>query len=225
MAEIKVVTFDADQTLVDWRSAMGESLRLSLETLSEIQPGMALTFDDLVSIREEVARLHDPGATMEAIRHATFQQALNQIGANPELAADLTEEYLENRYRLTRIYDDALPVLAKLKSKYQLGLATNGNSYPHRCGLDNIFDFTIIAQEHGVRKPDHEFYHLVARTAMRLAAEIVHVGDSLEEDVEAAQAIGIRGVWVNRDGANNPGTAVWAEIQSLEELTGLLAVD
>jgi len=43
-----------------------------------------------------------------------------------------------------------LPTLSLLKDTYRLGLVTNGNTYPERCGLPGLFAFTIFAQDYQV---------------------------------------------------------------------------
>ena len=54
-----------------------------------------------------------------------------------------------------------LPTLSLLKDTYRLGLVTNGNTYPERCGLPGLFAFTIFAQDYQVQKPQPEFYERV----------------------------------------------------------------
>ena len=121
-----------------------------------------------------------------------------------------------------RLYDDVLPTLALLGA-YRLGLVSNGNSYPERVGLGRYFKFVLFAHDHGVRKPESAFYEAVLAAAGCGAAELIHVGDSIENDVVAAQALGIRAVWLNRDRKRNIASGAWAEIHSLADLPDVLA--
>jgi FMN hydrolase / 5-amino-6-(5-phospho-D-ribitylamino)uracil phosphatase len=223
--QIRVITFDADQTLVDFQAAMRTALEQSLVQLRTAVPqAWALTVDDLVATRNRVADECDPGVTMEEIRRIAFARTLADLGSDDEAFADeLTAKYLERRFQLAQLYDDVLPVLASLRSHYALGLASNGNSYPERSDLAGYFTFTVFAQNHAIRKPDPRFYRIVAAEARSRPHEVMHVGDSLRDDVHPAQSVGMRAVWLNRDANTNDLSAPWPVIATLVTLPRLLA--
>jgi putative hydrolase of the HAD superfamily len=53
--------------------------------------------------------------------------------------------------------------------------------------------------------------------------QIVHVGDDPQNDVLGAAQVGLRTVWINRDGRAWPGgQCADAEIKTLEELEPIL---
>jgi FMN phosphatase YigB (HAD superfamily) len=79
----------------------------------------------------------------------------------------------------------------------------------------------VLAHDHGLRKADPGFYEDVLAVTRCDANELVHVGDSLENDVFPARAIGIRTVWLNRAGGAKSATDI-PEIHSLAELPALL---
>jgi FMN hydrolase / 5-amino-6-(5-phospho-D-ribitylamino)uracil phosphatase len=221
---IEVVTFDADQTLVDFEAAMNKALGTALAELRRKVPAAAgLSRADLRAIRDEVADELGPAVRMEEVRRAAFQRTLEGLGApDPPFADELTAIYLEARFREMRLYDDVLPTFALLDD-YSLGLVSNGNSYPERVGLARYFKFVLFAHDRGVRKPDSAFYEAVLAAAGCRADELIHVGDSIENDVVAAQALGIRAVWLNRDRKRNVASGAWAEIHSLVDLPDVLA--
>ena len=54
---------------------------------------------------------------------------------------------------------------------------------------------------------------------------ILHVGDSLEQDVAGAGAAGVHTVWLNREGlTNDTGIKADYEISSLTDLPAILGV-
>jgi putative hydrolase of the HAD superfamily len=54
-------------------------------------------------------------------------------------------------------------------------------------------------------------------------SELIHVGDSLPNDVAGAQALGIKAIWLNRDRLPNTTVIVPdAEIATLSELPALI---
>jgi FMN hydrolase / 5-amino-6-(5-phospho-D-ribitylamino)uracil phosphatase len=213
----------------DFDRVMQRALTRTLAELQRLLPGpatAALSTDRLIAVRDEVAEgLYGQGTTMEEIRLAAFARTLELLGRpDPPLAAHLTTFYLERRFADIELYPDVLPVLDVLNGTYRLGLLSNGNTYPERCGLAGYFDFTVFAQDHRARKPDLRFYRAALRHARLQAAALVHVGDSLTNDVAGAQAVGARAIWLNRHHLPN-ATAVRpdAEISSLSELAGVLS--
>ena len=198
-----VVTFDADGTLCDFQRLMAAALAAALAELQRLVPDArtaTLTIDDLRLTRDSVAsELRGQRLTMEQVRLAAFRRTLEEIGRpDPALAAHLLDVYLARRFGEDALYPDVRPMLDALGSRYRLGLVSNGNSYPERSGLGNRFAFAVFAQDHGVQKPDRRFYEIVLAIAGVAAREVIHVGDSLINDVGGAQALGMRTVWLNR---------------------------
>src|SRR5688572_3234578 len=225
---IRAVTFDADGTLWDFERAMREGLAMVLVELQGLVPrqsvgrAAALTVGDLNAIRERVAAELGLGATLEQVRIASFARTLEEIGCpDPALAAHLFERYIEHRYAATRAYDDVLPTLdalSELSPGLIVGLISNGNTDPERCGLGGRFQFALYAGPRVAAKPDRHLFELAMREARCEPSALVHVGDSLANDVVGAQTLGIRAVWLNRDGLPNTSSIVPdAEIASLAE--------
>ncbi len=222
-----VVTFDADGTLCDFQRLMAAALAATLSELQRLVPDectAALTVEDLRLTRDLVAAdLRGQRLTMEQVRLAAFTRTLEQIGRpDPALAAHLLDIYLACRFGEVALYPDVMPTLDTLGSRYRLGLVSNGNSYPERSGLGNRFAFTVFAQNHGVQKPDRQFYEIVLATAGVAVREVIHVGDSLANDVGGAQALGIRTIWLNR--GNLPLDAPLPPDAVITTLTDLPAV-
>ena len=118
---------------------------------------------------------------------------------------------------------DVLPALETFRHRYTLGLVSNGNSYPERCGLDGVFRFVVFSQDHGVEKPDPEIFRIALQQAKCSPEQLLHVGDSLQNDVVGAAGTGIRGVWLNRNSlSNDTGVIPDYEIESLQELMYIL---
>ncbi|GHO60536.1 HAD family hydrolase [Ktedonobacter robiniae] len=122
------------------------------------------------------------------------------------------------------MYPNVLPTLSLLKDTYRLKLVTNGNTYPERYGLPGLFAFTIFAQDYQVQKPQPEFYERILSETHTHPQKIIHVGDSLHNDVGGAQAVGTRAIWVNRHQVRNETSIQpFAEITELSELPDVLA--
>lgn len=230
---IRAVTFDADGTLWDFERAMHEGLTATLIELQGLVPRHAasraatLTVHDLSTTWARVAAKLGRGVTLEQVRRSAFARTLEEIGSpDPALAAHLFERYVEHRYTATRCYDDVLPALdalASLDPAVIVGLISNGNTDPERCGLGGRFQFALYAGPRAAAKPDRHLFDLALREICCEPSELVHIGDSLQNDVAGALALGITAVWLNRDGvANTTGIVPDAEIATLAELPALV---
>jgi 2-haloalkanoic acid dehalogenase type II len=199
---VKAISFDADQTLWDFQKVMRHSLRYVLLELESADPVAAemLDIEKMIEIRNKVAEeLKGKTTNLEAIRLEAFRQTLVEIGRpDDSLAAHLNQTYLRHRFEDIELYEDVLPTLSKLRGRYKLGLLSNGNSYPASCGLDGVFSFVVFSQECVIEKPNPEFYRIAVEKAGCSKSELLHVGDSLENDVIGAADVGIRSIWLNR---------------------------
>jgi len=227
IAGIKAISFDGDQTLWDFQKVMRKSLGYVMIELEKANPVAAsrLNIEKMIEIRNRVAgELKGRVTNLEAIRLEAFKQTLRDVGRPDDLlAARLNKLYLKHRFEDTQLYDDVLPVLSTLQKKYKLGLVSNGNSYPERCGLDGLFQFIVFSQDCGVEKPDPRFYQIAVAVSGCSKEQLLHVGDSLENDFIGASNAGIKSVWLNRQQLK-PGSEISInyEIRSLSELLEFL---
>ena len=90
-----------------------------------------------------------------------------------------------------------------------------------RLGLGPLIDAVVTSAGAGVAKPAPAIFEAALSRAGARAADALHVGDSLEEDVRGAVGAGVRAVWLRRDGALSAPDGVTA-IASLSELRMLL---
>ncbi|MGH9045861.1 MAG: HAD family hydrolase [Acidimicrobiales bacterium] len=227
---MNAVFFDGDQTLWDFDAVMRRSIGETLEELRKHRPGRVpddLAVEALVVDRDVAAGAFAPGeADMVRIRRAGFARTLRRIGLEDDGLADhLTDFYLEHRFTGVLPYPDVLPCLRALSATFALGLLSNGNSYPERCGLDGVFEVVVFAQDHGFAKPDRRLFDAASARIANTPDALFMVGDSMAKDVAGAQGAGWRGIWLNRDHAARPdGPEPDATITSLSELPEALGV-
>jgi putative hydrolase of the HAD superfamily len=82
-------------------------------------------------------------------------------------------------------------------------------------GLLALFDAVITSAEVGAAKPDAAIFEAALGAVGCTAADAVHVGDSVEKDVEGARAAGLRAFLLAREGGG--------DLSSLSELPALLS--
>lgn len=224
---IKAISFDADETLWDFEKVMRHSLHHVLKELEKIDNKTAamLDIEKMIKIRDRVARrLKGRVTNLEEVRLKAFRQTLRDVGRpNDALASHLNREYLRHRFEDVELFDDVLPALKALREKYKLGILSNGNSYPERCGLEGMFQFVVFSQDYDVEKPDPRMFRIGVEKAGCSEQELLHVGDSLEDDIMGAINSGIKCVWLNRQRVkNNLDIRIDYEISSLLELLEIL---
>jgi len=121
---------------------------------------------------------------------------------------------------------DSRSVLARLASRYRLGVVSNFYGNVERILADAGFAplLAVVADSNrvGAMKPDRRIFdHALAALGTPPAATL-HVGDSHERDVRAARALGLRSAWLvpaDRVIDNDPhADLVVTSLKSLEEL-------
>jgi HAD superfamily hydrolase (TIGR01549 family) len=101
------------------------------------------------------------------------------------------------------LYDDALPVLTALRAAgLKIGLLSNTARDLDEFVAHHLLtvDAVLTSRAHGKTKP-HEtiFRHMLELLGVE-PEDAVMVGDTLEDDVEGALAVGMRAVLVDREG-------------------------
>jgi HAD superfamily hydrolase (TIGR01549 family) len=124
---------------------------------------------------------------------------LLKAGDDPDLAEAAFEVFFAERNRV-QLFDDALPALEWLASRYPVVAVSNGNADVHRVGLGQHFKGAISAREFGVGKPDARIFHAAASLAGVRHSEVLHVGDDAQLDVLGALVAGLQVAWINREG-------------------------
>jgi putative hydrolase of the HAD superfamily len=116
-----------------------------------------------------------------------------------------------------RAFDDAAPALAELRALgLRLVCVSNwDSSLPEvleRCGLARLVDGVVSSAGAGARKPDPAIFAPALSLAGCEPGELLHVGDTPEEDVAGARAAGARALLIDREGGG--------DIASLAEISG-----
>ncbi len=228
---ISVVSFDGDMTLWDFLKVMRHSLQHALTELQKHVPtqrALQLTIDEMIYIRNQCAdEVKGRIWNLEDIRKQAFECTLEYVGyPDKELAAHLNTIYRKHRFGDIELYPDVIPTFDALAPHFTLGLLSNGNTYPERCGLEDRFAFVVFSQDVQVEKPHPKIFEITAQQAGCEFSQMLHVGDSLVNDVAGAQNVGISAVWLNREGVKND-TEIRPdyEIGTLTEMTAILGLE
>lgn len=162
-------------------------------------------------------------------RRAAWTAALAEHDIDDASLADqLAEAFPNERRKRHVLLPGAEDVLKTLRGGFKLGLITNGAADLQRekiagSGLARYFDSITISGEVGVGKPDGKIFAAALTSLDADASTTVMVGNSLRSDIAAAQAVGIRAIWLNRAGAaRDDSVRPDAEITDLSDLPSLI---
>jgi putative hydrolase of the HAD superfamily len=200
---VRAVLFDVDFTLCR------PGPELSAERYERIaaRHGVALDatrYDEareaaVLNLKRHPELLHD-----ETIWHRFTEEIFIGMGGPPEIASDCATE-IERGWEVAEnfeLFEDALPVLEELRAAgVKIGLVSNGIRdltefvAHHRLDVDAIVD----SRSHGRVKPHPTIFQAALEALAVEASEAVMVGDSLEEDVDGARALGMHAVLIDRE--------------------------
>ena len=229
LSHITAISFDVDGTLWDFETFTRQALNETIAELSNHDPLAAsfLNVDMMIAIRDRThADMWGTVNDLDAIREESMRRALREAGRpNDELGSHLTRFYFQRRNEARTLFPDARPALEQLAPHYRLGLLSNGNSRAGILGIEDLISFEVFSQDHdAMDKPDPRIFEIAILEASCRPHELLHVGDSWENDVLGAMNAGATPVFFNPDGPALSNESV-AEIRSLSELPLLLLAE
>ena len=133
------------------------------------------------------------------------EQIIRGMGGDADAARDLAIEMtrLWEHSENFDLYDDVLPVMAELRDhRLKLGLVSNSardlDDFVLHHALD--VDCALTSRSHGWTKPHPTIFQAALELLGVGPAEAAMVGDSVEDDVEGALALGMRAFLIDRQG-------------------------
>jgi putative hydrolase of the HAD superfamily len=137
------------------------------------------------------------------IAQQTFDRAgvLDQFVDFPDFFSDLYYHF--ETAKPWFVYPDTIPTLEKLrKLEIPLGVLSNFDSRLYRVlkalNLEDFFTSITISTEVGAAKPDPRIFTTALEKHNCNPENAWHIGDSKQEDYEAANAAGLRGILLDR---------------------------
>jgi putative hydrolase of the HAD superfamily len=162
----------------------------------------------------------------EELWFAFTERIVRGMGGDSDAARDLAVEMTRawERSENFDLYEDVRPVLARLRARsLKLGLVSNGgreiSDFVAHHELD--VDCAIASRAHGWIKP-HESIFLAALGQLGVAPpDAAMVGDSVEDDIEGATALGMRAILIDREGRHPEGVERMPDLWGLPAALGL----
>ncbi len=210
-----VVLFDLDGTLLDhdraeevairdWIAAEGWPARVAGGAVASVWH--QITEDAFADYR--AGRL-----TVQGQRRARVRRLLATVGDDRESlddeAIDLVFEEYRARYEASwKAFPDVLRCVAAVSVTYRVAVLSNGElaekvAKVRAIGLDPYVELTMASSDLGFTKPDPRAFRGSLERLGAVGADVVYVGDQLDLDARAANAAGLSGLWLDRNGVRN----------------------
>jgi putative hydrolase of the HAD superfamily len=232
-SRLRAVFFDAGETLLAPHPSHHELFALVLS-----ERGHDVAPDDVQKIFAEMGPSFVAVMDQKAVkawsvsREASlefwgriYSEALGRLGVpdpNQEIFEALYERY--TRYESYRLFPECISTLQAVRAAgLVVGLISNFEEWLEGMLIEmevaHLFDFMVISGKEGVEKPDPAIFHLALERSGIDPATAIYVGDHPKLDVEAAQAVGMGAVLIDRKG-HHPGF----EGDRISTLDGLLSL-
>jgi putative hydrolase of the HAD superfamily len=223
MPQLKLITFDLDNTLWDVEQIIRKAEADMIEWIKTHATDAVAHYqqDALASYREEVVLAH-PGKRhdLSFMRIEVLNKVMLATGYRHDearrLAQDAFDVFFAGRNRV-EFFPGALELLDRLQERFVLYALTNGNADIQRTGLDSYLSGAFSAADVGASKPHGAMFNAALAAVDSRPHEAIHVGDHLVDDIEGAHDAGMHTVWVNlRD--HDPASANRAPTETVTDL-------
>jgi len=208
------VLFDLDNTLTDRDAAWARFFCMR----------------GLVGRERELALMRDQSG--EEDRHELSRWLSERFPEHWERPMDALQDATSCVPDMTDAADGALDVLARLRARTRVGVVTNGGpgqrDVAARAHVLDKVDACVVSSEAGAEKPHpRPFLEALAALSVR-AQETAFVGDSPEDDIQGARALGMFTVWISHGRQwpahlPPPDKAVWRVADVEAALEGAVA--
>lgn len=193
--DFDVLTFDCYGTLIDWETGILAAMLPLLE-----RHGVTVATGDVLRAygRAESAVQAGPYTSYREVLRRTMSAMSHDLG----FALDLEEsEVLLRSLPQWRPFPDSVAALARLATRYRLGLVSNVDEGLLRSSLtqlENPFAFVVTSERARAYKPDARPFELALKEAHCDPRRLLHVAQSQHHDIATAGRLGLSTVHVRR---------------------------
>jgi putative hydrolase of the HAD superfamily len=201
---LKAVLFDVDFTLFRPGPELGPEgyRRVGERHGLELDPAR---YDDariaaIETLQADRELVHD-----EEVWIAFTEQIVIGMGGDPSGSRACAEEMVREweRHENFTLFEDTLPVLEELRRHgLRIGLISNGARDLEEFAAHHALevDAMVGSRSHGRVKPDPSIFNAALDALGVAAEETAMVGDSYADDIEGARRLGMRAIFLDRNG-------------------------
>jgi 2-haloacid dehalogenase len=209
------VTFDCFGTLIDWNTGFAALLR-------------PIAGDRTEALRAEYHRAERAVETKRPhiLYKDVLTESLRNAAATMGIAvSDTQARTLPESWDRLPVFADVEPMLKALRaSGYSTGVLTNCDddlfALTHRSFL-SPFDIVVTAEQVRDYKPSPAHFRRFA--ALAKPDDWVHVACSWYHDIVPAKALGVKRVWLDREGTGEDPSAASFRVTSAQDVAAAIA--
>ena len=198
---IKVVIFDLDDTLYDYKS-LNEA---AIEKLSDfVKDNLGVNNEDFYLAFEKARNdtknhLEDVASSHNRIIY--FQKTLENLNINPFLfSLEMYDFYWGFILENMKLYEYVIELFTFIKNNdIKIGICTDlTTNIQHKkirkLGISKYIDAIVTSEEAGREKPNRIIFEMVLKKLEVDRYETLYVGDNYDRDIVGASDIGMRAV-------------------------------
>lgn len=198
---IKLLTFDLDNTLWSIDPIIIRAENAMMEWLYENYPELRfrISLVQFEQYKNRIANEHPEFShDLTQLRLTTLREVLegHVKGDIPGIVKKAYEVFHEQRNRV-QYFPYAREIVEDLSREYPLYALSNGNADIHKVGIGHLFQQHYSAGTVGFAKPHPAMFERALQHAGAKPHEGIHIGDHPIQDVQAAQEVGMKTIWVN----------------------------
>ncbi|BBN80082.1 flavin mononucleotide phosphatase [Pseudoalteromonas sp. A25] len=201
IGKIKVLSFDLDDTLYNNHPIIASALRAQADYLKNL-PGWPHQDNHFWMACRNKALKDNPELQHDVTlwRQRALYLGFLECGLNHDDALEHTHNAyaaFANARSQISVCPSVIELLTDLKRRYTLIAITNGNVDVEQFNLAGIFSLVLQAGKDGRSKPYGDLFHNAVNQLNIRHDQLLHIGDSLDTDVQGANNAGCHSVWLN----------------------------
>jgi len=195
---IKTVLFDLDQTLIDFLKMKIESCKAALDAMIKV----GLKVDRKTGLKKLIETYFREGIESNTAFTKFLEQEAGVV--DKKILQAGIDAYLKRKLELVKPYPYVLEILEFLKKKgIRTGIVTDAPREKAlyrlgNMGITDFFDVIVTYSESKVKKPDEIPFKSAMKMLKEEPSETLFVGDSIERDIEGAEKLGMRTLWIKK---------------------------
>ena len=208
MPPVQAVIFDFIGTLANVENYSLEVSKIKLYK-AIVEAGFSVnvkSFLKAYSQAHEKYRVIRYQKLIEVTNAVWISEALNNLGvkANSEdtRIKSAVNVFFEDYLNSFQLRPCAKKMLNNVSVDYKLGLVSNFTYAPviyaglRRLGISHFFNAVLVSEEVDWRKPHPKIFEEALKRLETTAEETVYIGDSPQEDIKGAKAVGMKTIFV-----------------------------